>query len=259
MRSLFFVFFAAFVCFETQAQWRKDFNYRFIARVMDADTAVFIPNCHVINKTQNLGTISDQHGSFTVTANVGDSIMFSFLGYERLTIAVNDTMYTNDRIIKLIPTAYELPEVRIGRFSTYERFKREFLSLEAQEAIRMEPLVNQNSLYVPRLPNQGGINVPMGSLSHPVSLLYDLWSKEGKQKRHYQSVVKGTADFMVIGNKFNGYIVKRLTGLENDELIKFMSFCGFSNSYLLAASEMEIQRAIMSKYSEYMRIKNEAV
>jgi hypothetical protein len=89
--------------------------------------------------------------------------------------------------------------------------------------------------------------------------MYDLWSKEGKQRQYYQSVVKGTADFVVIGNKFNGYIVKRLTGLENDELVKFMSFCGFSNSYLLAASEMEIQRAIMRKYSEYTRIKNGSV
>ena len=259
VRTLLVVIFAAFVCLETQAQWRRDYNYRFVAKIMDADTAVFIPNCHVINKTQNLGTISDQYGSFTVTANVGDSIMFSFLGYERLTIAVHDTMYANNRIIKLIPTAYELSEVRIGRFSTYERFKREFLSMEAQEAIRMEPLVNQNSLYAPRLPNQGGINVPMGSLSHPVSLLYNLMSKEGKQMRHYQSVVKGTANFIVIGNKFNGYIVKRLTGLENDELIKFMSYCKFSNQYLLAASEMEIQREIMRKYGEYMKIKNEAV
>jgi hypothetical protein len=89
--------------------------------------------------------------------------------------------------------------------------------------------------------------------------MYDLWSKEGKQRQYYQSVVKGTADFVVIGNKFNGYIVKKLTGLENDELISFMSYCGFSNAYLLAASETEIQRQIMRKFNEYVRIKNECV
>jgi hypothetical protein len=163
-------------------------------------------------------------------------------------------MYTNDRIIKLTPIAYELSEVRIGRFSTYERFKREFLSMESQEAIRVAPLVNQYSTYTPRLPNQGGINVPMGNLSHPVSLLFNLMRTEGKQMRYYQSFANGTADFVVIGNKFNGYIVKRLTGLENDELVKFMSYCKFSKNYLLAASEIEIQRAIMRKYSEYMSL-----
>ena len=262
IRSLLFMLLAVFFCSDLQAQWfnfRKDYKYKFIAKVMDADTAVMLPNCHIINKTQNLGTTSDQYGGFTVTANVGDSIVFSFVGYERLTIAVHDTMYSNNCIVKLIPTAYELSEVRIGRFSTYEQFKREFLSMEAQEAIRLAPLMNQNSIYVPRLPNQGGINVPMGNLSHPVSLLYDLWSKEGKQKRYYQSVVKGTANHIIIGNKFNGHIVKKLTGLENDELVKFMSFCRFTNEYLLVASEVEIQNAIMRKYGEYMRMMNESV
>ena len=240
-----------------QAQWfdlRKNYRYRFIAQVMDADTAVMIPNCHIINKTQNLGTLTDENGGFTVTANVGDSIMFSFLGYERLTIAVHDSMYSNNCIIQLKPAVYALSEVQIGILSTYDRFKRDFLSMEAEEAIRLAPFVNQHSTYTPSLPNQGGINIPLGSLSHPVSLLYNLWSKEGKQQRYYQSVVRETANFIIIGNKFNGHIVKKLTGLENDELVKFMSFCGFTEKYLLVASELQIQREIMYKYNEYVII-----
>ena len=253
-KAFFLLLFVALTCFKTQAQWtdpRKDYKYRFMAKLVDADTAVSVPNCHIINKTQNIGTVSDEYGAFTVTANVGDSIMFSSIGYVRTTIAVHDSMYTNNRIVRLKPAIYVLTELDIGLLSTYDRFKRDILSKEAEEAHKMSAHVSQYDVYVPPLPNQGGINVPL-SVS-PISFLYNLWSKEGKQHQYYQSVINGTAEFIIIGEKFNGLMVKELTGFENDELIKFMSFCMFTKEYLLFASEMEIQREIMYKYREYMK------
>lgn len=253
MRILLPVLLVSFACQGIQAQWydfRKDYNYKFTAGIMDADTAVMVPRCHIINKTQGLGTVSDDSGIFTVTANAGDSILFSSIGYVRLTIAAHDSMYANNRIVKLKPAIYYLTQVDIGILSTYDRFRRDVLSREAKEAYRMEPLVNQYNVYVPPLPVQGGINVPLGI--SPITFLYNLWSKEGKQYQYYQSVINGTAEFIIIGEKFNGLLVKKLTGFENDELIKFMSFCMFTKEYLLIASEMEIQREIMRKYREYI-------
>ena len=254
LKTLFLFLSVSLICSEMQAQWTnpwKDNKYRFMATLMDADTAVSIPNCHIINKTRNLGTVSDESGIFTVTANIGDSIMFSSIGYVRMTIVVHDSMYTNNRIIRLKPAIYVLTDLDIGILSTYDRFKRDILSREAEEAYKMSARVSQYDVYVPPLPNQGGINVPL-SVS-PITFLYNLWSKEGKQYQYYQSVINGTAEFVIIGEKFNGLLVKELTGFENDELIKFMSFCMFTKEYLLYASKMEIQREIMRKYREYIQ------
>ena len=250
IKNCLLVLFFFFAFCEVHAQ-QRDYNFRFMARIMDADTAVILPNCHIINRTQNRVTTSDQFGGFMLTANVGDSVTISSIGYISLTIAVHDSMYTNDRIIKLQPAIYVLTELDIGILSTYDRFRRDILSREAQEAYRLEHSISRYDIYTPTLPNQGGINIPFGG--SPVSYLYYLWSQEGKQLRHYRSVINGTAEYIVIGEKFNGYIVKQLTGFENDELIKFMSWCSFTREYLLAASEMEIQREIMRKYREYIR------
>ena len=247
-----FVLSVFFASNQVQAQ-RKNFNYKFIAKLMAADTAVTIPNCHIINKTQNMGTISDEFGVFTITANKGDSIVFSSIGYARLIIAVHDSMYTNNRIIRLKPITYLLSEVDIGILSTYDRFKRDVLSKEAEEAQKMA-YISKYEIYIPPLPNQGGINVPLAV--SPITFLYNMWSKEGKQLHYYQSIVSKTAEFILIGEKFNGLLVKNLTGFENDELIKFMSFCMFTKEYLLIASDMEIHREIMRKYKEYVRIKD---
>ena len=252
MKKIIFILLVS-VAFSPIYAQPRDFNFRFDARIMDADTAVALYRCHIINKTHNRGTMSDEFGFFSITANAGDSIMFSMLGYEQLTIAVNDTMFTNDRIIRLKPTAYVLTALDVGLLSTYERFRRDILSMEAQEAYDMAFSISRYEIYTPPLPNQGGVNIPLPyALAHPITFLYDIWSAEGKNRRQYMSVINGTAEFIIIGEKFNGLIVRELTGFENDELIRFMSFCNFTKDYLIAASEMEIRRAIMRRYREYV-------
>ena len=238
----------------TNAQ-RKDFNYKFIAKITDADSANAIKGCHVINKTMLFGTVSDDHGRFTITANVKDSIMFSAIGYEKLTIAVHDSMYTDNRIVKLKPIAYELDEIDIGALSTYEQFRRDAMNAEIKKPnFKIDP-ISKLEVSAPLLPNQGGIKIP--GLGSPVSFFYSLMSKEGKQQRYFLSVINETADHIIIGNKFNGLIVHQLTGLEDDELVEFMSSCMFTKTYLLLATPSEINRAVIQKYREYIKTKKE--
>ena len=151
----------------------QDYKYLFISKVTAADsTGAPIQGCHIINKTQRIGTVSDEFGAFRITAEVNDSITFSALGYEKLTIAVADSMYHNDRIIRLNPVAYELEEVNIKPFR---------LDL---------PPVSKYEIYTQPLPNQGGINIPVQF--SPITFLYDRFSKEAKQRRHYQKVMDGS-------------------------------------------------------------------
>ena len=207
-----------------------DINYIFRSRVVNDSTLGSIRDCHIINKTQNMGTVSDAYGDFKITANVNDSISFSAIGYERITIALTDSMFTYGYIIKLKPATYELEEVTI-------------------QPLIVKPLITKWEVYTKPLPNQGGINIPTGI--SPITALYNRFSKEGKQKRYFQKVSEGTADFMLIGEKFNGEMVSQITGLRDDELIKFMSYCSFTNDFLMNYSPETIKREIRKKYHEY--------
>ena len=212
------------------SQFRMDFNYLFRSRVVNDSTFKSIRDCHIINKTQNMGTVSDAYGDFKITANVGDSILFSALGYEKMTIVLDESMYNYGYIVKLKSIVYELSEITI-------------------QPIQVTPLVTKWEVYTKPLPNQGGINIPTGI--SPITLLYNRFSVEGKQKRYHKKITDGTADFMLIGEKFNGEMVAQLTGLKDDELIKFMSFCNFSNDFLMNYSPETIKREIRKKYQEY--------
>lgn len=212
-----------------------DFNYIFCSRVVCDSSLNPIRNCNIINKTQRTGTMSDMFGDFKIMANINDSIYFSSIGYETLTIVLTDSMFTYGHIIKLKPMAYHLNEITI-------------------QPLFVLPQINKWEIYTPPLPNQGGINIPT-SFS-PITFLYNRFSKEGKQRRYYEKVKEGTADFMLIGEKFNGAMVSQLTGLKDDELIAFMSFCNFSNDFLMNYSMETIKRAIRKKFQEYLENKN---
>jgi hypothetical protein len=211
-------------------QWKPDFNYVFRSRVVNDNILDPIKDCHIINKTQRVGTVSDINGDFKITANINDSIFFSALGYETLTVIMTESMYDYGLIIKLKPVAYELGEVTI-------------------QPIIEKPIISKWEVYTPPLPNQGGINIPTGA--SPITALYNRFSKESKQKRYYKKMIDGETDFMLIGEKFNGVLVAQITGLKEDELVKFMSWCNFSNDFLVNYSPETIKRAIRRKYQEY--------
>ena len=216
-------------------QWNPVLNYILPSKVVCDSSFNAIVGCHIINITQNTGTITDAYGDFKISANINDTISFSALGYERLTIAVTGSMFSDGFIIRLTPTAYELDELTIMPYR---------LNL---------PSISRFEIYTPPLPNQGGINL-LPIYVHPVTVLYNRFSKEGKQKRLYAQVIEGTAEYMLISEKFNGYMVSQITGLKDDELIQFMSFCNFSNDFLLNSSPETIRWAIRHKYSEFVEL-----
>jgi len=225
---------------ESQTQSRRsqlssftvDLNYIFRSRVVCDSTLTSVRSCHVINRTQNTVTVSDAYGDFKISANIGDSITFSALGYETLTIVIDEHSYNYGSIVRLKPTVYELGEV------TVQPYQLDFAPLTKWE-VPVRPL-----------PNQGGINIPTGI--HPVTALYDRFSKEAKQKRYNKKILDGSADFMIIGEKFNGVLVAQITGLKDDELIRFMSFCNFSTDFLLNYSPETIKREIRKKFQEFV-------
>ena len=207
-----------------------DFNYIFRSRVIDDDSSDPVRDCHIINNTQRTATVSDINGDFKITANINDSITFSAVGYETLTIILTESMYDYGLMIRLNPKTYQLEEVTIKPFIE-------------------QPTITRWEIYTTPLPNQGGINIPTGI--HPVTALYNLFSSEGKQQRYYQKLMDETHDFMIIGEKFNGEMVAQITGLKDDELVRFMSWCNFSHDFLRNYSPETIKRAIRTKYQEY--------
>lgn len=91
-----------------------------------------LPFAHVLVLNNYRGTITDKDGKFTFVTQVGDSIMFSTLGYKRKILIIPDTLsepfLTTDIILDI--DTFMIAEVEIYPWKSYEEFKKAFLNLQ---------------------------------------------------------------------------------------------------------------------------------
>jgi len=74
-----------------------------------------IPGVKINNKTQNTFSRSDNDGSFSITANSGDVILFAYQGFDTTQLIFSLESTTNPIAIVLIPTAQNIGEVNVIR------------------------------------------------------------------------------------------------------------------------------------------------
>lgn len=197
-----------------------------------------LTDVHVLNKTRNVVTISGKNGAFSLYGSVGDSIIISSVGYEPLRVVIPDT--TSQSVFLLESKTYLLEGAVI--------FPDTMQLTGIERALR-----NTEGNYSMR-PGWGA-GVVVGG---PISFLYNAFSKEGKQLRTYHAKVTGEDEDLMIGEKFNGDIVTKITQLEGEELIRFMVWCGFTRKYLLTANDGQIEKQIVNKWMQYRAIRTKA-
>lgn len=111
-------------------------------KILDADSKVPIPFATVSNLTRNVHTHSDEMGKFNLAeVKIGDSVLVSIIGYERLEFAVSQT--TNWEI-SMISAPVELSQVVITpEINTLNKIKQVDLKLNpvnsSQEILRKVP------------------------------------------------------------------------------------------------------------------------
>jgi hypothetical protein len=91
-----------------------------------------LPFAHVLVLNNYRGTITDRDGKFSFVTQVGDSIMFSTLGYKRKILVIPDTLrepfLTIDIVLDI--DTFMIAEVEVYPWKSYEEFKKAFLNLE---------------------------------------------------------------------------------------------------------------------------------
>jgi hypothetical protein len=221
----------------------------FEGRVVSLDSAVVVPYANVINRTKHLGTVASSAGYFSLTADPGDEIVISSIGYKEEHILLTHAFLSEFQVIYMTEEIYPLEEVRVFRFNNYRSFKRDFM--------RDVPALDTTYFNVPPPLEGYSANRPEWgtgiTLGNPITALYNLLSREGRSVQKYMAIVNGTDENVMIAQKFNGVVVRSLTGLQGESLVLFITYCNFSRDFLLYASQQEIRRAVLDRYEQFKR------
>lgn len=102
MRLLFsFLWF----CFISTAGFSQVYFY---GKVADEESQEPLEYCHIINTSKQIGAISNADGNFKIHAHIGDTLLFSFVGYEDVYWEISSL--SKSELILLPPSEQEFSE-----------------------------------------------------------------------------------------------------------------------------------------------------
>lgn len=223
--------------------------------IINKEDGEFVPYVHIINLSTNQGTTSDLEGRFNISISKEDTLMFSSVGFDKYKLTFSDHEIDSDSYfirILLDQSSYELSPVNIFAFKDEAGFKQDILNMKLPEDSKPK-IVIPGSYGGPITSRDlnGGF-----SLGSPVSSVMNIFSKEAKELRKYEKVMKEYPRQKTINEKYNMEVVEQITGLKDEDLNKFMLFCKISDDYILTANDYEIVVAVHNCYKEFVSLDN---
>lgn len=213
--------------------------------VHDRDSVPII-GAHVVNRNNNRITNTGQTGSFSILAKAGDSIFITAIGYELSRSAWNGG--DGFMIVPLSPRKYQIDEVAVYPFPTPAHFKRAFIDLDLPGEVDKEPdAPAMRKTEVMSAPSGGfGITIP-----GPISGLYNLMSKEGKERRKLQKAMEEMRYSEEMETLFNAELIISITGIQASSVEAFMDYCQNLKAFRNKVRDDEFVSAVTDCYIEY--------
>lgn len=240
------------ISFAAYSQRGSDTVQNIHFQLVDATNGKPVSLGHIINTGIKKGIVADMLGFFTTSVSTGDTLIISALGYHQMRIP-SWGQFTSDSLyypIRLTPRSYQIREVQITRFGSYQRFIKEVTAMKlpkSEQEILQEKL---EKYFREQISNMQLHNLPSGQGGF--SFGRD-WI--AKQKVLIKGKVEEELRWDLMLKKFSADIVQELTGLSGNEAIRFMEYCGFTEGFLLLASDYEVQKRILDKFEDYKKEK----
>jgi len=226
----------------------------FSGKIIDDSLGVALASVHLWNESTRKGSISDDSGAFSIRVKNRDTIVFSAIGYDSYVMVVSPSLIEAG-FVRLKPRTYEIDEVVIRRFSSYESFIYQAVHLDLPE-----PEIEETREYIQAISTAAaleadreraikekverfGYTIPLGKGVDPAKAFKE---KMIRQKEREQ----------IIHAKFNRELVGDITHLEGDELTRFIALCDFSEDYLYETELYTIIQDLYAIFHDYQNMKD---
>lgn len=229
-------------------------NKVFSGEVIDDSLAYAVPSVHIWNESTRMGTFSNSHGEFSIKLRSQDTIVFSAIGYYSSVIVVSSSLDQNE-VVRLKPKKYEIDEVVIRRFRSYESFKYQVIHLDLPESktAELKEYINLTSTAAAlEADRERAVNDKMETGRFGYTTVLGAGIDREKVFKEKMSNLKKREK--IISAKFNRVLVEDITQLNGDELTEFIAMCNFSEEYLYETDLYAIIDTLYAKLHEYQNM-----
>jgi hypothetical protein len=217
---------------------------RLSGEIIDEEEGNTVPYVTIANINQQLMTVSDEEGKFSITFDRNDTLEFSALGFDKYRLTLKDSLSSDEFYIKiaLSQKTYELKEVSVYAYKDEESFKKAVLEMELPKEEEHAPIRIPGAYYGPKRP---------ASATGPISFITQKFGKQARFEKKLQQIREEYEYSKEVNQKFNRELVAEATGLTDEVLDQFIIFCKMEDDFITKANEYEILVAIDECYSEF--------
>jgi len=227
-------------------------SYRFYGRVMKENAFTPVKFAYVVDVDKGSAVLADSSGYFEMDVSPYDTLYISALSYSDKHYVVPEAMpHDFSEWIYLSARSYELEEATIYWLGSYQDFKAKVKNLKLEK----KDEINPEALKIFPKPTKEHDPYAGPGIISPISLIFMSLNGELKNLKKAKVVNKKMKSLEKYKYKFNAEIVSQVTGIEGEEIDRFMHFCSFSESFLLESKEYEILEAVKQKYKRYVERK----
>lgn len=208
-----------------------------------------LPNTHIVNINQHLGTTTNKDGEFVIHAAKNDTIKITSIGYQTTVYIIpilND--YTLNKTFTLAEDTVNLAEVVIYPYpSTLKALKREFIELEMEDDPPLIDLHLEMAGIIQGTPSTGI------TITGPIEMIYNKFSRHGKMQRKFERQTRQEQTRLLAAKIYNADLIKKITGLKDDDQVKeFMDFCKFEPQFIIYSTTYQLYTAINNCYEQFI-------
>lgn len=204
--------------------------------VFDKDSVTPLSFAYVAAKNTRTGTLTDEDGKFSIAVKMGDTLVFSYLGYSVAKIKTHmlkDTIKNNLLQVKIFlkPKATELKPVVITT-NEFTKDEKEFYQRKIDEYYTMTEHPLQN----------------------PISAMYYAFSKEGKQLKKLTALYEQLLTDEIREHRLSDEKVRTLVGNDTLNTSAFFNHCKISNELVLNATDYDLYAEVNKCYKQYIEL-----
>lgn len=211
--------------------------------VFDITQRNALPFVTVLSKSGN-GTQTDSLGFYSINVLPGDSIWFSYLGKSTPRYAVNTIPNPVNFDISILISAIELPGITLRKPNYHLDSLRN--RQEYAEAFNYRrPGLRTTSLD----PNSGSMGAGAGIDLNEIANLFRF--RHNKNRRFLQGWLIKEEQEAYIDYRFNRGFIRKLTGLDGDELDEMMKYCKPDYEVVAVMNDADLGMYILDCYKDY--------
>jgi hypothetical protein len=222
--------------------------------VKDVITGEALPGAHIINKTDSAAAISDLSGIFRIPVVMGDTLIITSLGFNNRVIPINDsTISVAPFYVKMVPKIYELGEVKVNPLGSKAQFRNDFMDLElADEEHHIIGIKKVKPQDYPIWEDAEEMK-KVKHVLNPISFIYYNTNRHAKARQEYRRLMKNDQRIQEGRKKFDRSLVADITRLPTDSLDLFMSYCAFTDHFLIRSTQYEVVETMLEKLDVFRR------